>query len=70
MTHGFANGLERRPAEKAELDRLGAEHQREIADAVRRHGIDCNWEKTGELTVANAEHEARRPRAARRVLTT
>ena len=58
LTHGFANGLERWPAELSELDRLGAENLRGIADAVRRYAIDCNWEETGELTVATAAHEA------------
>jgi glycine/D-amino acid oxidase-like deaminating enzyme len=57
LTHGFANGLRRWPSELAELDRLGAENLAGIADTVRRHGIDCRWEHTGELSVATAQHE-------------
>ncbi|MDX6300383.1 MAG: hypothetical protein QOF53_1597 [Nocardioidaceae bacterium] len=58
LTHGFANGLERWPEELPALDRLGSANLREIAETVRRHGIDCAWEETGELTVAAAPHEA------------
>ena len=57
LTHGFANGRERWPSELTELDRLGAENLRAIGETVRRHGIDCHWEETGELTVATAAHE-------------
>jgi glycine/D-amino acid oxidase-like deaminating enzyme len=42
----------------ATLERLGAENLRGIADTVARHGIDCGWEETGELSVASAPHEA------------
>ena len=58
LTHGYANGLERWPDELADLDRLGAENLRAIADFVRRHDVDCAWEETGELSVATAPHEA------------
>ncbi len=58
LTHGFANGLERWPQELSVLDRLGAENLAAIGETVRRHGIDCAWEETGELTVATAAHEA------------
>lgn len=57
LTHGFGNGLERWPDELPELDRLGAENLRGIADTVARYDIDCNWEETGELSVATAPHQ-------------
>ncbi|QNN52156.1 NAD(P)/FAD-dependent oxidoreductase [Nocardioides mesophilus] len=57
LTHGFGNGLSRWPEELAVLDRLGAENLRAIGETVARHGIDCGWEETGELTVARAPHE-------------
>ena len=57
LTHGFANGQERWPDELGELDRLGAANLAGIAETVRRHGIDCHWEHTGELTVATAPHQ-------------
>ena len=57
LTHGFGDGLARWPSELALLDRLSAENLRGIGDTVRRHGIDCAWEETGELSVAAAPHE-------------
>ncbi len=58
LTHGYGNGVARWPEELAELDRLGAENLRGIADTIARYDIDCNWEETGELSVATAPHEA------------
>ncbi|MFC3519491.1 NAD(P)/FAD-dependent oxidoreductase [Streptomonospora nanhaiensis] len=52
LTHGHANGAERWPDEIAELERLGHANLAGIAEAVRRHGIDCEFEPTGELVVA------------------
>ncbi|WP_134738638.1 FAD-dependent oxidoreductase [Nocardioides sp. 503] len=57
LTHGFANGLARWPAELATLDRLGAQNLRDLGETVARHGIDCHWEETGELSVASAPHQ-------------
>lgn len=52
LTHGLGNGLARWPDELPTLLRLGAENLDGIEDTVRRHGIDCSFERTGELTVA------------------
>ena len=52
LTHGFGNGLARWPEELATLDRLGQENLTAIGDTVSRLGIDCVWERSGELTVA------------------
>lgn len=57
LTHGYANGQERWPEELATLDRLGAENLDGIEQAIGRYGIDCNWERTGELDVATRPHE-------------
>ncbi|MGZ8741641.1 MAG: NAD(P)/FAD-dependent oxidoreductase [Nocardioides sp.] len=57
LTHGFGNGQARWPEELATLDRLGAENLAGIGETVRRYGIDCNFEETGELLVATAGHE-------------
>ncbi|MGL5810498.1 MAG: NAD(P)/FAD-dependent oxidoreductase [Nocardioides sp.] len=57
LTHGFGNGMERWPEELPELDRLGAENLDQIEQAVARYGIDCNFERTGELDVATRPHE-------------
>jgi glycine/D-amino acid oxidase-like deaminating enzyme len=56
LTHGHANGAGRWPDELVQLDRLGVENLRGMAETVRRLGIDCGWEETGELTVATASH--------------
>ncbi|SCG50069.1 NAD(P)/FAD-dependent oxidoreductase [Micromonospora humi] len=52
LTHGLANGVERFPGEIVELERLGRENLDAIAATVARHGIDCDFERTGELAVA------------------
>jgi glycine/D-amino acid oxidase-like deaminating enzyme len=57
LTHGIANGVARWPEEIGTLERLGRENLRAIEDAVRRHGIDCGFERTGLLRVATARHE-------------
>ncbi|MDX6252258.1 MAG: hypothetical protein QOF10_5618 [Kribbellaceae bacterium] len=56
LTHGFANGLARWPEELPTLDRLGRENLAAIGETIGRLGIDCGWERTGELTVATAPH--------------
>ncbi|QMU78837.1 FAD-dependent oxidoreductase [Streptacidiphilus sp. PB12-B1b] len=57
LTHGFFNGLERWPEELRTLERLGHENLQAIEDAVKRYGIDCDWERTGELDVATEPHQ-------------
>ncbi len=57
LTHGFANGMARWPEEMATLDRLGAANLEAIEQAVQRYGIDCGFERTGELAVATAPHQ-------------
>ncbi|MEP9381083.1 FAD-dependent oxidoreductase [Nocardioides sp. KR10-350] len=57
LTHGFGNGLQRWPDELDELDRLGAANLEEIGETIARHGIDCDWQVTGELSVATQPHQ-------------
>ena len=52
LTHGFENGRRRFPKEIASLERLGLENLDAIESAIKRYGIDCDFERTGELTVA------------------
>ncbi|SDE13169.1 NAD(P)/FAD-dependent oxidoreductase [Streptomyces prasinopilosus] len=59
LTHGLANGLARWPEEIHELERLGARNLDAIEEAVTRHSIDCDFERTGELDVATAPHQVR-----------
>ncbi|GAA3745983.1 glycine/D-amino acid oxidase-like deaminating enzyme [Spinactinospora alkalitolerans] len=58
LTHGYANGAERWPEEIAELERLGRRNLDEIETAVKRHGIDCEFERTGEMLVATEPWQA------------
>jgi glycine/D-amino acid oxidase-like deaminating enzyme len=52
LTHGLANGIARFPAEMPTLVRLGQANLDEIGAAVDAYGIDCGFERTGELLVA------------------
>jgi glycine/D-amino acid oxidase-like deaminating enzyme len=55
LTHGLANGLARFPAELGDLYRLGQANLDAIEAAVARLGIDCDFARTGELTVATRD---------------
>ena len=57
LTHGLDNGLSRFPDEMATLERLGTENLDALEKALARHGIDCDFQRTGELEVATAEHQ-------------
>jgi glycine/D-amino acid oxidase-like deaminating enzyme len=52
LTHGVGNGLARWPAEMPLLQRLGEANLDAIEATVRERGIDCGFERTGELDVA------------------
>ncbi|MFI6779882.1 NAD(P)/FAD-dependent oxidoreductase [Micromonospora sp. NPDC050276] len=52
LTHGLANGVDRFPDEVGELERLGRENLDAIAATVAAFDIDCDFERTGELSVA------------------
>ncbi len=55
LTHGLGNGLSRFPDEIATLERLGQSNLDGIEASLQRYGIDCAFERTGELSVALAE---------------
>jgi glycine/D-amino acid oxidase-like deaminating enzyme len=57
LTHGEANGRERWPEEYDHLHRLGLENLDEIAATIEHYGIDCDFQRTGELAVATRPHE-------------
>jgi glycine/D-amino acid oxidase-like deaminating enzyme len=57
LTHGLDNGLARFPDDMPELERLGAANLDGIEKAVHEYGIDCGFERTGELEVATAAHQ-------------
>jgi glycine/D-amino acid oxidase-like deaminating enzyme len=54
LTHGYSNGLERFGDEMPTLERLGDENLAGIADTLTRHKIDCDFQPTGELSIATA----------------
>ncbi|NUR70775.1 MAG: FAD-dependent oxidoreductase, partial [Hamadaea sp.] len=64
LTHGLANGAERFGAEVARLERLGRRNLDEIEQTIRRHGIECDWERTGELSVAVEPYQVDELRSA------
>ncbi|MEU7343082.1 FAD-binding oxidoreductase [Streptomyces bacillaris] len=57
LTHGLANGVERWPDEIAKLEELGARNLDAIEAAVARYGIDCEFERTGEIDVATEPYQ-------------
>lgn len=57
LTHGFANGLARWPDELSRLEELGRRNLDEIEESVARYGIDCDFERTGEIDVATEPHQ-------------
>ncbi len=72
LTHGIGNGLERFPEEMPLLEKLGEQNLREIGETIAKHDIDCDFQLTGELSVATApwqlegaQEEAAAARAAR-----
>jgi glycine/D-amino acid oxidase-like deaminating enzyme len=58
LTHGRDNGMARWPEEYGELERLGLANLDQIEQAVADLGIDCEFERTGALTVATEPYQA------------
>lgn len=57
LTHGLANGLSRWPGELRALEDLGGVNLDGIESAVERYGIDCDFERTGDISVATEPHQ-------------
>ncbi|MHB2028909.1 MAG: NAD(P)/FAD-dependent oxidoreductase, partial [Acidimicrobiales bacterium] len=55
LTHGFNNGLRRFKDEMPIIERLARENLDAIETTIARYGIECDWERTGELRVAVAQ---------------
>ncbi len=55
LTHGEANGRSRFAAEYDTLHRLGTLNLDEIERSLVGYDIDCDWERTGDLTVATED---------------
>lgn len=58
LTHGRDNALARWPKEAAELERLGLANLDQLERTVAELGIDCDFERTGALTVATETYQA------------
>ncbi len=57
LTHGEENGRQRWPDELEQLDRLGLENLDGLAQTVTRYGMDVEFERTGQLSVAVEPHQ-------------
>ena len=57
LTHGAINGRERWPDEFDTLERLGLENLDAIEATLAKYGIDCHFERTGEIDIALAPHQ-------------
>jgi len=57
LTHGLANGIKHFPGELATLEREGIENLQALIDFTRAHGIDCDLEETGTLSLANQPYQ-------------
>lgn len=55
ITHGYANGMARWPDEMDTLERLGMDNLDAIEATIQEFGIDCDWERTGEIDVATQQ---------------
>jgi glycine/D-amino acid oxidase-like deaminating enzyme len=59
LTHGLPNGIDRFERELRTLVALGEANLDAMQATIERHGIDCAWERTGQLSVATAEWQAK-----------
>jgi glycine/D-amino acid oxidase-like deaminating enzyme len=57
LTHGLANGLARFPEEMDALERIGRENFAGLKADLDAHGIDCDFEETGELLALVAGYQ-------------
>ncbi|MFF4601196.1 NAD(P)/FAD-dependent oxidoreductase [Streptomyces sp. NPDC001339] len=57
LTHGLGNGLARWPGELPRLEELGMRNLDAIEDTLARYGIDCAFERTGEIDIATEPHQ-------------
>jgi glycine/D-amino acid oxidase-like deaminating enzyme len=57
LTHGESNGESRFLKELPQLNRLGMENLDEIERTIADNGWDCDFERTGTLSVAVEQHQ-------------
>lgn len=56
ITHGFDNGYARWPEEIDTLLRLGEDNLDGLEATLARYGIDCSFERVGNLSLATSPH--------------
>lgn len=56
LTHGLSNAMARWPDEVEILQELGWRNLNEIEASMAKYGIDCDYERTGVIDVANTHH--------------
>ncbi len=57
LTHGLANGIKHFPDELEILEREGIDNLAGLIAFTREHGIDCDLEETGVLSLADQPHQ-------------
>ena len=57
LTHGIGNGMTRWPADMPRLTALGLANLDAIESTARAEGIDCDFQRSGELDVAVAPYQ-------------
>jgi glycine/D-amino acid oxidase-like deaminating enzyme len=62
LTHGEDNGRKRWPEEFEQLEALGLRNLEELVATLERHGIDCDFERSGSMVVAVEPYQDERLR--------
>ncbi len=57
LTHGVANGKARWPNDFDALEAMGRENLDGMGEDIRSLGLDCEWQRTGMLSVATEPHQ-------------
>jgi glycine/D-amino acid oxidase-like deaminating enzyme len=63
LTHGLANGIRHFPDELERLEREGIENLQGLIAFIREHGIECDLEETGTLSLADQPYQVEQFRA-------
>ena len=57
LTHGYDNGAHHLPNENDRLFELGLENLDQIEQTVARYGMECEFERTGEIDIATEDYQ-------------
>ena len=67
ITHGLQNGIARWPREFPTLLALGINNLNEIEATIRRLGIECDYLRTGDVSVASEPYQVEELKAEREI---